>query len=465
MTPNQSDPLFCSTLFTPLADPMAAEVVDDEQKQLLMIPTNPCQQVRDSCFRWYEAHENVVRIHLDRCHSLVTEMKMHGGSLSTPPPRNNETDSGMTHVIRTDDGTDAPDLTLSTMNATGADGCDGSGVIVTWDEEGWHYSPPGEWPISIRRERLALYILALDAINFCFWPTPGYEYEQLATTLTHMAECDHEEQARNLTIMSHEYIFSASNLRDMTLKRMEELFRVAGGGAVVVQKGTVRSIPSPVLPPNLAQRCRLWNEIGRVLMAHFHGSAWNMIEQAQGSAVEAVRMLITHFPGFRDRVVIPAHYQPCCSSQEASDRHSSQTKLLSPLYFLKRAQICVGDWKAALHLDMWQKDEGQLTTFADYRIPQFLRQQGIMEYCPELATVVDNQQEIPATSIAELSIRAATVVVVEELTRKLKQGGLPLEDEPTWTAVAVDWYLWQVGEKLNAAGELKPHHRVQTTFY
>jgi hypothetical protein len=50
--------------------------------------------------------------------------------------------------------------------------------------------------------------------------------------------------------------------------------------------------------------------------------------------------------------------------------------------------------------------------------------------------------------------------LVEFLNRdeKVKSG------EP-FTDVTVDWYLWQVAERMHQDGALKPFHRVRTQFY
>jgi hypothetical protein len=77
-----------------------------------------------------------------------------------------------------------------------------SGVLknqqVDWDAEGWHYCldvPSG--PLTCQ------YIFVLDALNFCFWPTPDLEYEQLAKCLKRVLEQDSTA-------------FSASSLMQMT---------------------------------------------------------------------------------------------------------------------------------------------------------------------------------------------------------------------------------------------------------
>lgn len=297
---------------------------------------------------------------------------------------------------------------------------------IEWDEEEWHYdaAPAGEQ----RQERVALYILALDAINFCFWPSEQpYEYKDLATSMRNAAKRDHDEQQQRPSTLCPSFAFSARNLATMTVEEMRKLFSDHH------EHGWV--------PPDLSVRCSLWNEVGKALLEHFGGSAWTLIQQAQGSAVTLVQMLLDHFAGFRD------YYSATSAAGDES------------LFFLKRAQICVGDWNAALHLNL--KDMDQLTTFADYRVPQLLRHCGVLCYSKELSQTVDNKLELEVNSAQELSIRAATVTAVEWIVAHLKQ----LDSDTKWTAVETDWYLWQVGERMQLKGELAPHHRVRTIYY
>ena len=353
-------------------------------------PENLCRAVRQTCRTWYDGHQATVRIHDPALQQLALEIHK-------------------THRHQQQQ-------------------------LVQWDEEGWHYHPPANWPVALRRERVALYILALDAINFCFWPSRDaadssiiFEYEHLARALTAAAERDHAQQAQELSTLSGQYAFAANHLQDMTVAQMRDLF----------------ATQPP--PPNLPQRCALWNQVGRVLRQHFDGSAYQLIQRARGSAVRAVHLLYEYFEGFRD-----------VTSQG--------------VYFLKRAQICVGDWQAALEDEetlFWHNDTDQLTTFADYRLPQLLRQRGVLEYAPDLAQAVDAKEELPAESPAEVSIRASTVVAVDRLVQALNalRQETASGETSSWTAVSVDWYLWQVGERLDATGDLSPHHRVRTIYY
>ena len=364
---------------------------------------------------------------------------------------------------------------------------------VVWDEEDWHYQPPSSWPDHVRKERISLYILALDAINFCFWPyystssskSETYEYVDLACTLTSMATADHAQQQSRLhqgqnkdngsptvatdASVSDSFLLSADRLRKLSVHDMQQLF--------------VTHHKDGRYPPDLDRRCTLWNELGKVLCNKYQGSAYKLVQSAQGSAVQLVQLLYDDFPGFRDVV-----------ERTAEDVNKTDTAATGEqedcccYYFLKRAQICVCDLQAALSIQF--HDTAQLTTFADYRLPQLLRHWNVMEYVnDDMRQAVDECRELTLGSDEELSIRAATVVVVEQLVQHLNQKDqvlieakaviVPTNDSDSgsndkknninkkndWTAIQVDWYLWQVGERMDGAGELKPHHRVRTIYY
>ena len=101
-----------------------------------------------------------------------------------------------------------------------------------------------------------------------------------------------------------------------------------------------------------------------MLAAEFGGQAANLVRAARGSAVELVRLITAHFPGFRDAAVY----------------HGRQ------VFLHKRAQIFVADVFGALRgrgLGRFH-DIDQLTMFADYRVPVVLASMGVLKYSPAL---------------------------------------------------------------------------------
>lgn len=138
------------------------------------------------------------------------------------------------------------------------------------------------------------------------------------------------------------------------------------------------------------------------------------------------------------------------------------------IHFYKRAQILVADlWgaykqpKDPYHPCCFH-DIQELTMFADYRIPQILRQIGILEYSPELTLAIDSLEEIPFGSKQEVEIRACTVVAVEMLHHELLCTSSEWVGRPV---LELDWLLWQWGEERCRDADMPPHHRTQTIYY
>ncbi|KAL3925684.1 MAG: hypothetical protein SGILL_000240 [Bacillariaceae sp.] len=352
--------------------------------------------------------------------------------------------------------------------------------VIQWDEEEWHYRPSSKFPSDIARERLALYILAMDAINFCFWPShcgandtatsTNFEYEHLAKAMASMARQDEEGQ-NGSEYEEESYFFSPARLARLTTSEMKEVWDLH-----LTQLAEALSVPQITSLDNFEVRCKLWNEVGTTLLQDpWNGSILEFLQQqptqVSDSALSSrlltaprlVDRIVQSFPGFRDS----------CPWGDDSNTSSGgvHPTTSSTLYLYKRAQICVADLNAALSLHL--QDMSHITTFADYRVPQLLRHMQVFHYATALACAIDKGQEIQRNSSEEKTIRAATVVAVERLVKELQRQQQQLQTDTQsdrryqeeFTAVAVDWYLWQVGERMHKDGALKPHHKTRTTFY
>jgi hypothetical protein len=209
--------------------------------------------------------------------------------------------------------------------------------------------------------------------------------------------------------------------------------------------------------PNAQERVYRLRELGQALLDDFEGLAEKLVAKADRSAPKLVQLILRYLPGFRDTSIY-------------------QGRLI---HFYKRAQILVGDIWAAYGIreknihreDEDKPDETQsncsiyqfhdmeaLTMFADYRVPQILRNLGIFLYSDTLAADIDSKREIPFGSEAEIEIRACTIIAVEMLHKALIRLGV--EDV---IEIEIDWLLWQQGEKIK--DEIAPHHRTLTIYY
>ena len=190
--------------------------------------------------------------------------------------------------------------------------------------------------------------------------------------------------------------------------------------------------------PLLAERLTCLDELGRGVPIQREGSVEALLAVTGSSATGLVRYLTSRVPNFNDIV-------------GKSPREVS---------FYKRAQLAA----SMIHRILVENrrggfaDIGILTAFADYRVPQILRELGILVYDHELAETIDGERDLPPESMGEVCIRAATVWGVEYLRQELEERfGSPI------TAAQVDFFLWLKARELKDS--MRPHHRTRTIAY
>lgn len=116
--------------------------------------------------------------------------------------------------------------------------------------------------------------------------------------------------------------------------------------------------------------------------------------------------------------------------------------------FLKRALL----FFHMLHRDygLFSREQVQAMPIpTDYQVPKYLRHFGVLKYSPELAAMVDGHQQIPAASLPEIEIRAATIVAADKLATA---SGL--------TTGQIDGILWGARKEVKS-----PFHLTVTTDY
>jgi len=268
-------------------------------------------------------------------------------------------------------------------------------------------------------EETVAYVLLLDTLNFCFWPPVGmqkweveYEgtwfsgYYALALSLKKAMEA-----GRPLT--------NAHYLAGLSMDGLEEI--LCGRGALQLMERRLQSV----------------KELGRVLLKNHQGRAEILVAAAERSAVALARRLGRELSSFRD------------------DATYSGKKV----FFYKRAQIFAADLHGAFGGKGWGAfyDLGELTAFADYKLPQVLRHVGILEYGGALAEKVDHMSLLGPGSLEEAEIRANTIWAVELIRDALRGKGRE------FTSSEIDWLLWNLGQEDRF--RVKPYHRTVSIFY
>jgi Potential Queuosine, Q, salvage protein family len=260
-----------------------------------------------------------------------------------------------------------------------------------------------------------MYVLVLDALNFCFWGEPRWTvtttaeeingYFALAAALTKSIE-------RGDPLLDASWLSSVST----------EMLRVMLDGNNLL--------------PLLDERAANLRELGAAIQTDLAGNPLQLIIDAQGDAA-----------GIADRVI-----RICPSFNDAANLDGQEVR------FFKRAQILASDLAGALGPSSPYAITGleKLTAFADYKVPQVLRELGLLSYAPRLAGKIDHRIEISPGSREEMEIRAATIWAVESLRLELTNQGA------SYDAYEIDWLLWNIGQSLESP---RPYHRTRTIYY
>lgn len=98
-----------------------------------------------------------------------------------------------------------------------------------------------------------------------------------------------------------------------------------------------------------------------------------------------------------------------------------------------------------------------LTGFADYKVPQLLRNLGIIVYSDDLAERINRGELIPHGSNQEIEIRMASVIAIEKIRGALDEKGIKKN------SAEIDSLIWLSSQ--NIEGVVENYHRSYTTNY
>ncbi len=272
-------------------------------------------------------------------------------------------------------------------------------------------APPALFDDSPIDADQALLVMALDAINF------GSGYHDI------VRKDPGRSGARTMAARLRGYVaatgpLSSHRLRNVTTRDCSQIF------GQELDRGALEEL--------MTRFAMAFNDLGTWLDDQHDGSAATAIERADRSAVRLAESL-TAMPFYRDVETVELTTGPLQVS------------------FYKRAQITAADLERECGPGRFD-DLTRLTAFADNLVPHVLRVDGVLQYEPELAATIDRRIRLDPGSRAEVEIRAAGVVAVEQLAAIT--GLRPMD---------LDLMLWERGGAPSV--KARPRHRARGVFY
>lgn len=286
--------------------------------------------------------------------------------------------------------------------------------VPAWDDSGMFAGPV---------EQVIGWLLAYNAVNFCFWPDPG---QPRWCTQLRGKVVGQDDEALGIMAAFGEAIERGVPLCD-------------GAWLSEIPAETLAAIlypaPGAGALPMFSERVNGLRELGHAYLRY--GGPMGLIGEANLSAQRLVQLLPRACPSWEDSAVL----------------HGERVR------FLKRAQLAT----AMIYGRFGGEGAGQfsdiaeLTVFADYRLPQILRGLGMMALKPALEERIAREDQIVAGAREEVELRAVTVALGDRIRKALDPRF------PGITALQVDHLLWRMAVRMH--DRLPPFHRCRTTAY
>ena len=255
-------------------------------------------------------------------------------------------------------------------------------------------------------EDIIIFLLFYQSIDFSFWSDKKY--------IIHTADYGDIDgsQALMYVLVSNINLFKdIDKIRQLSYEDFRNLF--IGDNEL----------------PLMKERYEIIVNVANIVKRKMNSNFYNYIKDVKNDN-ELFDIVINNFPSFKDE----------------------RTFKGKTIYFYKLASLLVSD---IMHLRKIKESEdfdySHIVGCSDYKIPQILRNLGVMVYDKELSYIIDNKIEIDENSEYEVEIRGNTIAVMSYIKDKTGLCGMEIND-----------YFWLMSNKIKSN---KPYHRTRTKSY
>ncbi len=256
-------------------------------------------------------------------------------------------------------------------------------------------------------ETIVNFLLIFESIDFSFWGQPKW------TVINNDIKLD-GSIALLYVLLKYVKEYNTTGFSNISIEEFKKIL-----------KGNIEI-------PLLEQRYKIIKEISNVVNNKMKGNFYEYIKDITDD-ITLFNIIQTSFPSFKDERIYNGN----------------------KVYLYKLAQLLTSD---ILHIrgikEKIKVDYTHLVACADYKIPQVLRDLGILVYNEELSNIVNNKIEIAENSDFEIEIRANTVVVIDRLKKLLNN---------RFCSIDINDFIFLQKENKNIL--LNPYHLTRTCNY
>ena len=257
-----------------------------------------------------------------------------------------------------------------------------------------------------------IFLILCESMNFCFWDSPikwKVEYND-----KYYSGSFGVFYALSKALHNGNLILDVEKLKEISIDDLNNIF-----------KGTTTI-------PLLEERYNIFKQVvDEISGIDDLCSIFNV-----DSDIDLLNVVVNHFSNFKDISIYKGH----------------------EVYFFKRANLLVTD--LILNIDFINKrisNFDNLFGCADYKIPQVLRELGILNYSDSLKNLIDSKTPIPHDGLEEIEIRANMLYAMEIIKDELDKSGKKMNSS------SIDNALWLISKKDDFKSN--PHHLTRTIYY
>lgn len=272
-----------------------------------------------------------------------------------------------------------------------------------------HWSKELDFDLNEREWILLAFII--ESMNFCFWMKPKWKIKYK------------NDLVSGSSALFYSVIKQVENNRDFL--KIENLDKVTKKMFSEILKGQEGECPL------IDQRFQNFKEtINCIKNNNFYEKIFSI-----KSDVELLKFITDNFGSFDDK-----------------SQYKGKT-----IHFNKRAILLVND---LYYLSETIRNNignvNRLSGCADYGIPRTFRDYGLLIYSDELASIIDNEEELSHDSNMEIEIRGNMLYIIELIKKRLKDNNIIVN------SVELDNLIWWMGKKIDRKSVA--HHTI-TIYY
>ena len=274
-----------------------------------------------------------------------------------------------------------------------------------------HWSEKDDYFIKMTEKEIIIFSFLLESLNFCFWSS--YDWK--------------------INYNDKDYIGSDALLFVLLREVKEGKLKLDINELHKVTKNDFYNIMNAdnIYPVMMEERYTSFKETIEVI--YNNDNFWNELYKIT-KATELEKYITGNFDNFKD----------------------ISTYKGRKIVFNKRCRLVLADLfyvSKTIHNNI--KNIDKIKGCADYSLPRYFREIGIIEYSKELSNIVDNEIEIKHSSNYEVEIRAVTLCILEIIKQELAKKNIKTN------SIELDNILWCISRKVR---KTKPHHTMSIYY-